>query len=661
MNGIHKRSISNFQNSILISKLTNPVQNKEKNKVTNIQDRQSLSGQKLKTTASKIAITNNQIHQPKINSTITNNFKTNNDSDNLFQNSTRLNNNRPSQASTLRTNLLGQLKNFTNDDKIRVRKPNSNSKSPVEFSSRLQRASVTNDLISFSIDKFKNNKSGISMTSTLNKLKLSPKKTQNYKTKSTLSKYVNPMTKSYNTILRDKSPMIALKISKNSKESTPKSSNSKLTSISKSPLSHIDKKNNLDMSSNSRNKDSFDKSYSAYSPMSNDSKIKVIKKIQNNGSVQSVEKLPEPQFNKIVVESNRIFVQSSRSPEINKNVSKITNFNNSSLLKKYEELRLKNQSLKNNAPNKIEKISKNLKSENVFKSNEDINKSPLPRENKTSLQIEEEKLKNLNANKSNLNASIESGIIKVNRAEIKRQSEKIDDFLAQIKENKDNSKLIKDNEAILIKKRLEQKTPEPNLFKIKSHFNISKMGYSGPGVKKVNQDNLFMYTNFNDEKHCIYTAVCDGHGMFGHEVSSYLRDHLPVHLHNELRAKKVDLRTCNVLIPKSSNSSPPPVQIKEIIEDAFLSINMKLFNDTKIDTAFSGSTCVSVIYTGNKLICANVGDSRAVVGQKRDAKWSAKNLSRDHKPSEKDEAARIKRRGGRIEAYKGKFIRLFFR
>ena len=64
-------------------------------------------------------------------------------------------------ANTLRTNLLGQIKNFAQDEKIRVQKSNSKSKSPVEFSSRLQRSSVTNDMISFSIDKFnsyKNNK-----------------------------------------------------------------------------------------------------------------------------------------------------------------------------------------------------------------------------------------------------------------------------------------------------------------------------------------------------------------------------------------------------------------------------------------------------------------------------------------------------------------------
>jgi hypothetical protein len=33
--------------------------------------------------------------------------------------------------------------------------------------------------------------------------------------------------------------------------------------------------------------------------------------------------------------------------------------------------------------------------------------------------------------------------------------------------------------------------------------------------------------------------------------------------------------------------------------------------------------------------------------------WQSHNLSRDHKPSEKDESARIISRNGRIEAYRG--------
>jgi serine/threonine protein phosphatase PrpC len=656
MNGIHKRSVSNYQNSILISKLTNSIQiNKDKAKIPKPQDRQSLSGEKLKTSSSKIEMTNNQKLPPKT-SNVSNYFKYPNNSD--YLNSARLVTNRPSQANTLRTNLLGQIKNFAQDEKIRVQKSNSKSKSPVEFSSRLQRSSVTNDMISFSIDKFnsyKNNKNGINMP--LNKLKFSPKKNPQQKTKSALSKVVNPMTKSYNTILRDKSPMIGLKMSKNSKESTPKSSNSKLTAITKSPLSLQDKKNNLDLSSNSRTKDSFDKSYSAYSPMSNDSKIKVKKKIKNNILEHSTENIPESNFDKIV-ESNRINAQSTRSPEIDKNVSKITNFNNSSLLKKYEELRQKNQNLKNNL-NKVDTNFKNPKSNTFLKSSEETNKKPLPQENKTDSQVE----KNVITNNSNLNNSNNYGLIKVNRPENLRLLSKTNDVVNKLNENKENLKVIHDKESLLLNKRSELKTPEPIIFKIKSHFNISKMGYSGPGVKKVNQDNLFFYTNFNDEKDCIYTAVCDGHGMYGHEVSSYLRDHLPVHLHNELQSKKVNLKTTHALLPKSNTSSPKShksvtqTSIKEIIQDAFLSINMKLFNDTKVDTAFSGSTCVSVIYTGNKLICANVGDSRAVLGFKQDLKWSAKNLSRDHKPSEKDEAARIKRRGGRIEAYKGKIIK----
>ena len=51
-------------------------------------------------------------------------------------------------------------------------------------------------------------------------------------------------------------------------------------------------------------------------------------------------------------------------------------------------------------------------------------------------------------------------------------------------------------------------------------------------------------------------------------------------------------------------------------------MNNKIVNSKQIDSQFryfvfncSGSTCVTLIYTPEKLICANVGDSRAVIGR----------------------------------------------
>lgn len=77
--------------------------------------------------------------------------------------------------------------------------------------------------------------------------------------------------------------------------------------------------------------------------------------------------------------------------------------------------------------------------------------------------------------------------------------------------------------------------------------------------------------------------------------------------------------------------------------------------------------------SGNKLVTANSGDSRAVVGslkdrtyklqrdeskalcvEENDKQWISKPLTRDHKPDDPDEKERILARGGRIDCYKGR-------
>lgn len=60
---------------------------------------------------------------------------------------------------------------------------------------------------------------------------------------------------------------------------------------------------------------------------------------------------------------------------------------------------------------------------------------------------------------------------------------------------------------------------------------------------------------------------------------------------------------------------------------------------------------MSTLIVGNKIFCANVGDSRAVLARKPQGgkKWIAEGLSNDHKPDLPKEKARIEKAGGRVE------------
>ena len=68
---------------------------------------------------------------------------------------------------------------------------------------------------------------------------------------------------------------------------------------------------------------------------------------------------------------------------------------------------------------------------------------------------------------------------------------------------------------------------------------------------------------------------------------------------------------------------------------------------TPMNYMTSGCTCVAVYMKGRTLYVANSGDSRAVMAvDDGTGKMTAKDLSRDHKPDDADEMARIKQWGG---------------
>ncbi|EGR29007.1 protein phosphatase 2c, putative, partial [Ichthyophthirius multifiliis] len=92
--------------------------------------------------------------------------------------------------------------------------------------------------------------------------------------------------------------------------------------------------------------------------------------------------------------------------------------------------------------------------------------------------------------------------------------------------------------------------------------------------------------------------------------------------------------------------------IENSLNLSFLQASKALL-ESNIDCTFSGSTCVLTLIIGNKIWTANAGDSRAVLCQLDiENNWISKQLTRDHKPNELDEFARIIQRGGRVESYK---------
>ena len=177
---------------------------------------------------------------------------------------------------------------------------------------------------------------------------------------------------------------------------------------------------------------------------------------------------------------------------------------------------------------------------------------------------------------------------------------------------------------------------------IRKIHHFTHVGFNGERDKEFNQDIAFLERNFTGNNSYLYLAVCDGHGVEGHEVSGFIKRILPKELSNSLYHKDI-----------LTNDKNAKKKIYNTIGETFIRVNEKLISNESINSIFSGTTCVSVIYTPIKLICANIGDSRAVLGKydKNFKKWIAVNLSRDHKPTEEDEARRIYKKGGRIKPF----------
>ena len=182
----------------------------------------------------------------------------------------------------------------------------------------------------------------------------------------------------------------------------------------------------------------------------------------------------------------------------------------------------------------------------------------------------------------------------------------------------------------------------------------TKTGTVNGRTKPNNQDDLFAINNFANCKNQLFLGVMDGHGIHGHEVSAFVKRNLPIFIENSLPYDSNSHLVANY----SDTSEVVLNKIQKAIHAGFLNTHKNLVTKRQIDINYSGTTAVSVLIRNKYCICANVGDSRAVIGR-LDTVWYPIGISNDHKPNSEGEKKRIEECGGRIEPFKeenGEFI-----
>jgi serine/threonine protein phosphatase PrpC len=146
----------------------------------------------------------------------------------------------------------------------------------------------------------------------------------------------------------------------------------------------------------------------------------------------------------------------------------------------------------------------------------------------------------------------------------------------------------------------------------------SQAGKNHNGQLKVNQDCFIHLQNTVGLEDYHFYGVLDGHGVSGHHVSNFIKNYLIKFFDNQkiysTSNKAINFR--KNLADKLINEQQIYEKLKEknfeLIRSTFKNCENDLKNE-KFDINLSGSTCVLVFLVGSKVICANVGDSRAIM------------------------------------------------
>jgi serine/threonine protein phosphatase PrpC len=176
--------------------------------------------------------------------------------------------------------------------------------------------------------------------------------------------------------------------------------------------------------------------------------------------------------------------------------------------------------------------------------------------------------------------------------------------------------------------------------RVKNVGSQSQAGKGEDGFTKVNQDSFLVLQNEYNLKDFNIFSVMDGHGVNGHLVSRFTTKYFTSFFKNNKKMNSSNEDENAVFYRLKKNEY-------DILKRAFRHAERDIGKNSDIDANFSGTTCVMVFQIGEKLITANVGDSRAIIvkGNK------AIPLSIDQKPDDPEESKRIIENGGEISQF----------
>ena len=166
----------------------------------------------------------------------------------------------------------------------------------------------------------------------------------------------------------------------------------------------------------------------------------------------------------------------------------------------------------------------------------------------------------------------------------------------------------------------------------------TEKGRGAKGMREVNQDSYGIVPNFMGTQGAYLLSLSDGHGIYGHFVSSHVCQTLPTYLTPVKGLSAADIQR----------------EASSLLREAADKLQRSVSRATGYSAKYSGGTMVAVLVQDKTLVCANVGDSRAILVQMGEGEegWGWRQLTTDHKPDLITERRRIESQKGLVEPLK---------